>query len=250
MTLTSVQNSVLSIIGVQGALTSRRVIADYGPRPLWHPLLTQGLLREYQTIYGPVVGLTDAGRQHQQHLNCPYIASPSTAADRAYLNDALSVVVGADYEIEAHDYQQAGGKRRHQLLAAGQPPTTSVIIRTTLRVPERVADNIYRDTHQRVERLHYIGGSYAPAQLGYPYLYASIRGGGINLSALKRLYKRHSLDTATWHHPLLLAVPDLQVLQLYIRSLEVNRWPMKSQRPWPVGFPPVRLIHLPLPRRR
>ncbi|QLG10694.1 hypothetical protein HLB42_07865 [Deinococcus sp. D7000] len=247
MRLNPLQSNVLAIVGVQGALTTRRVAADFGPRPLWHPLLTAGLLREYQTIYGPIVGLTDAGRRYQEHLNCPYIASPSTAADRAYLNDALRVVLDAGYTIEDHDYQQAGGERRRQMLAAGQRPVTSVIVRTTLRVPEAVARDIYTDTRRRIEPLHHIGGTYAPPQLGYPSLYASVRGGGINLPALKRLYKRHSLDTSDWHHPLLLAVPDLQVLQLYVRSLQVERWP--NEQPWPVGYPPVRLIHLPLPQR-
>lgn len=239
------EKDVLHAVAKAGALTSRRVVEAYGPRPNWYGLLTDDLLTESGTLYGKVLHLTDRGHKLLAQPDLPKLTSPSTAVDRAYQNDALRQLLADGYTVDKYEYQGAGGQQRAALLAQGRPPYTSAITSITLQVPRKVANQIYVDTRYQVAPYIHRHDSQAQSeQRGHPRLYASIRGGGITLPALRKLYKRHYLDTSIWHHPLLLAVPDPRPLQMYLRALEVRR--KESGEQWAIGYPLVRLIHLPL----
>lgn len=238
------QIEVLCAVAAAGALTSRRVVQEYGPLPNWYRLLTERLLTESCTLYGKILHLTPRGHALLAQSNLPKLWSASTAADRAYQNDALRTLLAEGYTVDEFEYQRAGGRQCAALEAQGKAPYTDAIISVTLQVPQAGAHLIYMDTWQQVQPLSHITG-FAPAQLGHPRLYASIRGGGITLLALRKLYRRHRLDTAMWHHPLLLAVPDPQPLKQCLRAWEVERRQFASG--YRITYPLVRLIHLPLP---
>ena len=112
-----------------GALTTRRIIQEFGPKPNWQALLSgRTYLREYQTPYGAVLALAPQGRalaqQHQQRV--PYLAGPSAVTDRAYQQDALTLLQHQGYEVARYIYKKAGkvggaarrgerGHRKHRL---------------------------------------------------------------------------------------------------------------------------------------
>ena len=246
MSLNEIEQGVLLWIGELGGVTSRRTQQVQGPRPNWHRLIRENYVREYSTVYGKVLGLTAKGRAVFKDQNFPYLASPSTVVDRAYLNDALSILLGEGYKVAYVEHQRASPKQGGGLHRT--PATTDVIVRTTLRVPERLADQIYADTRYEVKPLEFVGGrnGVPVSQLGYPYLYASIRNGGITPAALKRLHKLHRFDIDQWHHPLLLAVPDPKEFHRLLRKLEIE-YTQDSPSHYRFGFSRVRLIRLPCP---
>lgn len=250
--MTVLQRNVLCAIGDGGAFTSRRVQATHGPRPNWYALIQQRYLREYHTLYGPVLALDRRGRQFfaDSGITVPCLTAPGTVVDRAYRNDALQMLLNEGYTLEAHVYQSLGGTLRDRAVAEGKTPCSDVIVQTILQVPRAVAGRIAYDHGYRcqVTPLQYRPEGPSVDQLGYPLLYASIRGGGINLARLKRLYHLHRTDVGHWHHPLLLAVPQTRDLDLYVRRLEMERAASEAGLPrWRVGYPLVRLIPLPVP---
>ncbi len=250
--MTTLQRNVLCTIGDAGAFTSRRVQASWGPRPNWYALIQQRYLREYQTLYGPVLGLDKKGRQFfaESGITVPCLTAPGTVVDRAYHNDALQILLNEGYAVDAHVYQSLGGTLRDRAVAEGKTPCSDVIVRTILEVPAAVAGRIALD-HQgkyQVTPLEYRPEGPPVDQLGHPLLYASIRGGGISLARLKSLYHLHRFDVGHWHHPLLLAVPQTRGLDLYIRRLEMQRAASEAGLPcWRSGYPLVLLILLPVP---
>lgn len=246
------ENAVLAKVLGAGALTTRRVVAEHGPKPNWLGLFRKGYLREVHTPYGAVLAVTPRAHglnvEKQIVPDAPYLSGPSAVADRAYQLDALALLEAEGYTLARHEYKRSGkvGYR------AG---TTSQIVRTVLRVPPAYADRL-RDTES-----YFAGGRYFEREvlepkadqwgiyeevLGYPSLYASIGGGGIGLPRLRTLHRRHEDHIHLWRHPLLLAVPEEGQLRSFLRVLEAKRartddGGVSSRYPW------VRLLILPRP---
>jgi len=251
--LTECQKKVFNTVLKTGALTSRRITAQYGPKPNWQALILQKYLTEYQTDYGAVLALGSRARtylrENPQRTHYPYIAGPSTVADRAYQNDALKVLTDQGYQVHHHDYKRAGAVG--QAARQGRD-TTDQILRTVMQLPPaRLAmlqgtwgdEGIYRADQW---------GIY-PQVVGYPLVYASIANGGIKLPKLKALFKRHLRDIHCWRTPLLIAVPEEGNLRAYIRAEETrNRRELEEGmkagrlRDLPI-YSLIKLIILPLP---
>ena len=69
-----------------------------------------------------------------------------------------------------------------------------------------------------------------PPSLGCPTLYASISSGGIKLSKLRALYKKHEDQIRFyWHCPLLIAVPEEGELRAFVRGTEARERHMAEQ---------------------
>ena len=241
--LTAIQQCTLKAIGQAGALTSRRVQDEWGPRPNWYRLITDKYLKESHTMYGPVLSLTTRGHKVLavgEHRPLPYLMGPATVADRAYLNDAIQLLGDKGYTVERTEYKGAGGLRH-------QGRYTDQAIRTILRVPLRIEAQLRQGwgfVHPLKQELD---GSY-PEQLGYPSLYASISSGGIGLARLKRLYRQHYLHIHDWRHPLIIAVPEEAKMRAYLRGLDAQARRLNGSQP-PLGYGLVRLLCLPMPRR-
>ncbi|BDP44824.1 hypothetical protein DAETH_47930 (plasmid) [Deinococcus aetherius] len=243
-----VENEVLSKVFQAGALTTRRVTREHGPKPNWSRLLERGYLREVHTVYGPVLAATPLTRQLSAQqgvlLDAPYLAGPSAIADRAYQMDALALLAVEGYTLHRHEYRRSTGVG----LGAGR---TSQILLTVLRVPPRIEAQLSQDW----------GFVYAPKPdawdihpevLGYPNLYASISGRGIRLPRLRTLYRRHRFDIHVWRHPLLVAVPEEDSMRAFVRALEAERDELERTVPSPhppprFPYPLVRFILLPVP---
>ncbi|OLV19220.1 hypothetical protein BOO71_0003451 [Deinococcus marmoris] len=232
--------------------------ATHSPRPNWYPLIEGQYLREYQTIYGPTLALASKGQRHltaaglltPSGLPFPCLTGPATVVNRAYRNDALRILLNEGYTVDVHEYQMLGGDRYIKSIKAGKTGTTNVIVRTVLQVPTDVAGRIALDHHHRchVTPLEFTPEGPVTNQLGHPLLYATISGGGISPAGIRALYHRHRLDIGHWHHPLLLAVPNPREVATYLRSLERERTLSETHlERWKVGFPLVRLIHVPVP---
>lgn len=233
----------LKAVGQAGALTSRRVQDEWGPRPNWYRLITDGYLNESHTLYGPVLSLTTRGHKVLavgEHRTLPYLTGPATVADRAYLNDAIQLMDDEGYTVERTEYKGAGGLRH-------QGRYTDQVTRTILRVPPRIEAQLRRDWGF-VHPLRPIPDGSYPEQLGYPSLYASISSGGIGLARLKSLYRRHEYHIHDWRHPLIVAVPDEDKMRAFLRGLEAQARRLNGSQP-PLGYGLVRLLCLPMPRR-
>ncbi|WP_161882797.1 hypothetical protein [Deinococcus alpinitundrae] len=245
MPLSACEQTVLNAVSAAGALTSRRVRSEFGPRPNWCRLITDGLLSETQTLYGAVLAATPRAHRLGRELGSPrfpYLTGPATVADRAYLNDALALLEAEGYTVERHGYKRAAG-------LAHQGTHTDQIVHTVLRVPKSVAGQLAHDWGWVYDFKVRWDGSY-DQQLGYPRLYSSVGSGGIGLGRLKGLYRRHRLDIHVWRHPMLVVVPDRDRARAYLRRLEAERRLNAAWHP-PTGprFPYdlVRLVVLPLP---
>ncbi|WP_216325967.1 hypothetical protein [Deinococcus aestuarii] len=246
------ENAVLAKVLQAGALTTRRVIAEHGPKPNWSRLLREGYLREVHTPYGAVLAVTPRahGLNAEQQIvpDAPYLTGPSAVADRAYQLDALALLEAEGYTLDRHEYKRSGK-------VGYQAGTTSQIVRTVVRVPPAYAARL-KDTESYFVRGHRIErevlepkadqwGSFEE-MLGYPSLYASIGGGGIGLSRMRTLYRRHENDIHSWRHPLILAVPEEGQLRTFLRALEVER-ARTNDGGVSSHYPRVRLLILPRP---
>ncbi|WP_216322903.1 hypothetical protein [Deinococcus aestuarii] len=246
------ENAVLAKVLQAGALTTRRVIAEHGPKPNWSRLLREGYLREVHTPYGAVLAVTPRAHglnaEKQVVPDAPYLTGPSAVADRAYQLDALALLEAEGYTLHRHEYKRSGK-------VGYQAGTTSQIVRTVLRVPPAYAARL-KDTES-----YFASGRYFVRRvlepeadqwgifgevLGYPSLYASIGGGGIGLPRVRTLLRRHHLDIDNWRHPLILAVPEEGQLRSLLRVLEAER-AQANPRNVSSLYPRVRLLILPRP---
>jgi hypothetical protein len=167
---------------------------------------------------------------------------PATVGDRAYLNDAIRLLIDEGYAVERTDFKGAGGLR-HQ----GQ--FTDQVTRTILRVPNRVETQLRQMVGPMRKPQANQFGMY-PEELGYPSLYVSISSGGIGLARLKRLYRRHHIDIHTWHHPLIVAVPQEEKMRAFLRGLNARDRNLAASSGYPpFSFGLVRLLHVPMPGR-
>ena len=218
------ERAVLQAVHHTGALTLRRLVADYGPYPNWRGLLDTGLMVERATVYGAVVGYSVAGYRwacESMPSRPAYLQGPGALADRAYQADAVALLQARGYEVVSVAYKR------------GRKPDTRTdhIVNMTLRAPlERVPD--------RRDSLRDDGLVWRPTR-GYPYLYASISGGGITPARLRALLKVHEFSPAAWGHPLLIATPNPAALRPMLRRLETAR-----STPTPL----VELLDLPVPQ--
>ncbi|GAA5514945.1 hypothetical protein Dcar01_03709 [Deinococcus carri] len=243
-----------------GALTTRRVISTYGPKPNWDHLLEKKLLREVQTNYGAVLTLGQTARA-AFHLTpppremgyIPYVAGPNAVADRAYLLDAIALLEARGYKVAYHVYKRAGkvgGAARRGVKVTDQ------IVRTVMRAPETKMSRL-QALYGKGEPppLYYQLGK-TPEVLGHVSLYATISSAGIKLAQLRRLYKRHERDLDKWHGPLLIAVPEEGDLGGYVRLVEaqyranIERLVKEGLTPERPIQPRIKLLTLPLPERR
>lgn len=225
------QQRVIRRVHGAGACTSRSLVASCGPYPNWHPLISMGLLVERATVYGPVVAYSargydwayDWGVSMGLTYDPAYLQAPGTLADRAYQVDALVSLTQRGYESVACKYKR------------GRAPGTYTdhIVSMMLRAPlDRVPD---RCDSPRPS----LTGIYYDDTRGYPYLYASISGGGITPARLRALLKVHQFSPAAWGHPLLIATPDPAALRPMLRRLAAAR----SENRVPL----VELLDLPVP---
>jgi hypothetical protein len=237
-----------------GALTTRRVIRQFGPKPNWEAALRQRYLREMQSTYGPVLTVGDVARKLIQARPpppekglIPYVAGPSAVADRAFLMDALEALAAQGYTVARHDYKKAGTVGNAARRGA---KVTHQIIRTVMKVPET------RMSWQAADGKPYGPDHYGiyPETPGYPLLYATISNGGIKLPRLQKLYKRHKRDIARWATPLLIAVPEEGDLGAYIRAVEAAQRAVEdSILRRGISYSPsthrlIELVILPLPK--
>jgi hypothetical protein len=250
---TAKERSVIREVVRSGALTSRRVIAEYGPMLMWSRTVELGYLREVHTIYGAVLGLGPVGRaafkvsDPQAYAKAPYLTGPNAVLDRAYRNDALLILIEEGYQRHHSEYKMASGMGR----VTGAPGFTSQIVSTTMRVPPAEAVRIEWDWNLTVLKPKRTPSGEYPQVAGYPSLYASISGGGIRIERVRALLRRHRLDVTEWRSPLLIVVPDLEPYQDLQRRLARAQAVLRRTDPGPLGrYPDLRLIELPLPRAR
>ena len=250
------RRKVLISVGVAGALTTRRVIGMYGPKINWQSLLDRHYLKEYQTLYGPVLAVGPWGRTgyltrppDSDLGHWPYIAGPTTVADRAFQNDAFSLLTDQGYVVKHHDYKRSGKVGTAARKGTGH---TDQIIRTVMQVPDLKLRGLITtwgpgEHYSSDPKTHYL------RPRGHPYLYASISNGGIGLTRLRALIRTHAADVNHWHSPLLVAVPEEGDLRSYLRGLDHKDRSLhdRTEREFPGSPKPfrskVQLIILPLP---
>ncbi|MVN88758.1 hypothetical protein GO986_18630 [Deinococcus sp. HMF7620] len=192
---TKTELAVLHAVRTAAALTSRRVQQDHGPRPNWHRLLENDVLKEVSTVYGPVLTLTERAHDFYEHTG--RLRGPGSLADRAYMLDAVRMLEQKGYSLMEYDYKR--GPERGT--------TTGHITRARMGVPP-----------EELRRIHAYWGperrqGYAPSgrreeQKGEVWLYARCSGGGVQATELRRLLKRHLHDISTWRSPMLIVVPQ------------------------------------------
>lgn len=257
--LESIQDKVFWAVARAGALTTRRIIGEFGPKPNWQSLIEERRLREYHTGYGKVLALGPTARHGFRERPptpregyVPYVAGPNAVTDRAYLMDAIAVLEGRGYKVAYHVYKRAG-----KVGGAAQRgvKVTDQIVRTVVRAPAdkmRELEAVYGKGDPTP--LYYQLGI-TPEVLGHPSLYASISGGGIKLPQLRRLYQRHKSDLDRWHGPLLVAVPEEGDLGGFVRAIEaehraiIERLVKDRLTPERPIQPRIQLIIVPLPER-
>lgn len=242
---------VLIDVAQNGAVTTRSMIARYGPKPNWRILLEDGYVTELQTIYGAVLTLGPLGRtglaETPPPFPVPYVAAPGTAADRAYLMDAIAVLERDHYSVVRHFYKKAG---KVGTAARKGRDTTDQITSTVMRVPPDRLRYLEWKYHRFIDTSPRSGG-YIPERPGYPRLYATISGGGIRLPRLRKLMALHRDDQRIrWRSPLIVAVPEEGDMRAYLRQLEARETALierASLRPVDEPVTLVHLIVLPLP---
>lgn len=239
-----IQARVFWAVADAGALTTRRIVEEFGPKPNWQKLITDQHLREYLTVYGPVLALGQTARRYfARHPGAveqgpvPYIAGPSAVADRAYQQDVLKALTGQGYTVHHHEYKRTG-----QVGSAARTgrKTTDQILRTVVEVPPQQMRVLAIDW-RGLKPYHRDGWGMYPKVVGYPYLYASIAHGGIKLPKLKALYRQHKADIDSWRSPLLVAVPDEQELRAFIRAEESKRQRLHKKVMTAAGKPNLQL---------
>ena len=91
-------------------------------------------------------------------------------------------------------------------------------------------------------------------RLGYPYLYATISGGGKSRQWVEAMYKRAATWSSDWRYPMLIVVPDLALHGNILRRVAAEQkanedFDRKSAAPSYLGsYPVLRFIEQPLPR--
>lgn len=215
MELTSVEQQVLETLCQHAALTTRRLEKLCGPKSAWERLLSEKWLRPYETNYGQIIGLDREGRHELQARGryVPYLHGPGAVLDRAYQNDAIAHLTQAGYTVVDRAMKRATGVGRQDAV------TTDQVVYHVLRVPDEKLSVI--QSHERLP-IQYpgINAKYKPPTPGHPYLYASLSKGGLGLSQVRRLWKKHENDVTVWKSPLLLAVPDEVELRSFIRRIQ------------------------------
>ena len=209
---TTVQDAALHTVATAGALTTRRIQQQYRQPGVVFALLQSHLLRELKTPYGDVLVLGKAGRclYQAREMRVPYIQGPSAAADCAYFRDALLTLERQGYTLHSLEFK----RKPPHLMAATRQRHTSQIVFGYLRVPEDEMRRIYRSDasyvpwQERQPHQDRVGVMrHAP---GYPRLYASVSGGGIGPTQLRKLldHSQQGYDMQTWRSPLIVVLPS------------------------------------------
>lgn len=214
-----------------GALTTRRLIQEHGPKPNWEALIQQGYLQEVPTIYGSVIGLTERGQYHASgggKWHVEYVGSAGHLANRAYLMDALQILNQRGYTLGHHVYKRSGGVGT---AARNGLKVTDQIIRTVLRVPEDEMRRLKAEFPVDDQRNPYTMDSFGHwgEAVGYPSLYATISNGGISAARIKSLVgTKHKKHLEIWHTPLIIATPKEAQLLPLVRSIN-SRYRLKQE---------------------
>lgn len=202
--LTPSEQKILDRIARHGPQTTRHLIR-LSPKPNWMRLLTRRILVEHHTAYGRVIAPSratyDAYRKAGKAM--PYLLAPGSAADRAFQWDATMLLQAQGYRVWRAEFKhsrQGGGQRTHQVL------------HFIMQTPQAIREDWAAPTFKH----------FWSQQRGYPYLYASVANGGIKISQLRALVRKHYMDRIAWHHPLIIAVPDAEPLRAYHRQLEAK----------------------------
>lgn len=251
-TYTPHQIDVVYRVMALGAVTTRRLVAEYGPRVNWQRLVEGGYLREYHTVYGSVIGLgptTYGARAENPDVaelqEAAYLTGPTTVADRAYQQDALSLMREQGYHLVGAEHKRTGKYVGSK--------TAAQWTRLRLRVPDLEMEGL-EDHWGRVR----LPAQWTPTQhaLGHPYLYASVASGGIKLPRVRALLRQHRMDIHTWRSPLIVVVPDEGDLRAYVRGREARRRREHAEHRRlalhvgdPPYYPEITLVVLPRPGR-
>lgn len=246
----SVTRQVLYAVGQHGALSVRRLEQKYGDPAQWQIALSARYLTQQQTVYGPVLTLGPEARRTAGAVSLPfdipYIAGPSSAADRAYQMDAIQQLEHEGYSVARHIYKRAGAVGE---AARRGRRTTDQIVSTVMRLPEDQLRSL-EARFLRGDRTYRPGpdGLY-PERPGYPHLYATISHGGIQRPRLRKLLKIHKHHRSYWQSPLLIAVPEEGTMRAYLRQLDVQETEIYARVTQKSGEwrTVARLIILPLP---
>lgn len=202
--LTPSEQRLLDLLSYIGPLTTRRIIRG-NPKPNWMRLLTRRIVVEHHTAYGRVIAPSratyDAYRQAGKVM--PYLLAPGSAADRAFQSDAIKL-------LQTQGYQVARAEFKHSRHGGGQ--RTDQVLHLVMQTPQAVREDWAAPTFKH----------FWSQQRGYPYLYASVANGGIKISQLRALVRKHHMDRIAWRHPLIIAVPDAEPLHAYHRQLEAK----------------------------
>lgn len=252
----SLADQVILEVARAGAVTTRRMINQYGPKPNWIEAIRSGMLKEAQTDYGAVLTVSPAGRRDfhdmypQTVAHIPYIRAAGAAADRAFQMDAVAHLAEAGYTVAKYWYKKSrkNTKNTRPILYTDQ------IVCTVLRVPEPLMA-LLESQFGGIARPYQPdrNGVYEPA-LGHLTLYASVSNGGIGLSRLRALCEHHGKEFVWVRGPLLVAVPDVRPLAAYERQInERHRAGMAEEvarRPAHLRYIPdrLKLLALPLPK--
>jgi hypothetical protein len=218
--LTPSEQRLLDLLSYIGPLTTRRIIRG-NPKPNWMRLLTRRIVVEHHTAYGRVIAPSratyDAYRQAGKVM--PYLLAPGSAADRAFQSDAIKLLQTQGYQVSRAEYK--GSRHRNG-------KKTSQVLYFEMRTPQAVRGSWKSPTfHHFWEHAR-----------GYPYLYASVANGGIKISQLRALVHKHHMHQITWHHPLIIAVPDAGPLRAYHRQIEAKQDPDFGRKLQIIELPP------------
>lgn len=202
MMLTEHEDRALSLLVTYGALSAPTFerICDT-PEASWQGLKEKGLVRLHHVLYGPVIGLTRPGLAYARtrYTHAPYLISPESVANRAYLNDTLQHLYTLGYRDpgEAPQYKRDPDSKKEWKY-------THEIISYTVRIPDDdYATLTYEPYNVPHSQLRITG--FRPGQ---PRLYATISQGGISPKQAENYIKTHHLAIKCWQTPLLIAVPD------------------------------------------
>lgn len=189
MDLTQDETMVLAQLGVDGALFAthlRQLLeGDY-----WRRLVKLGLLQQATSDVGLVLGLTERGRREvvAQDLleggTPPYLNSPTSLINRAYLMLVWQHLEAAGYEGVSVYYKRGSGLTKNQNTAQ----VLSLVVRPAGYQPPPL------DPSEDERR-------------AYPLVYAPLGQGPATGATFRTLYYRHRQQVYRWQSPVLLAVP-------------------------------------------